>query len=151
MYGYFNNLVSSAETLSQDELQTLFFRILALLNRHTFGASSKKCECCRRCESKQIVKYGEDKNGKRGTDNRSNKSPKACVMCAFEIMGQSYGEVLGAGQPTVKMIFHAFEGRVAPDSVVLSDRALAMKSFFEEKDDLTVGFFDSASIFSSAS
>ncbi len=73
---------------------------------------------------------------KRGTDNRSNKTPKACVMCAIERMGQSYGEVLGVGQPTVKMISHAFEGRVAPGSIVLSDRALAMKSFFEKKADI---------------
>lgn len=242
------NLVSLAETLSQDELQALSSRILNLLNRPASEESSAKCECCRRCESKQIVKYGKDKNGKqrykckscntvfyedsfsvvsrtrhdtetwrkfidlllmraslkrcaiacgisvqtaftwrhkvlnalqydqegrvlggvveadetyfgisykgnhtksqnftmprkaykRGTDNRSNKAPKACVMCALERMGQSYGEVLGVGQPTVKMVSYAFEGRVAPDSVVLSDRALAMKSFFEKKDDITL-------------
>lgn len=73
---------------------------------------------------------------KRGTDNRSNKAPKACVMCAVERMGQSYGEVLGVGQPTVKMISHAFNNRIAPGSIMLSDRALAMKSYFSKKDDV---------------
>ena len=242
------NLISVAESLNKEELQALSSRILALLNRPASEASPTKCECCRRCESKQIVKYGKDKNGKqrykckscntvfyedsfstvsrsrhntetwkkfidlllmraslkkcaavcgisiqtaftwrhkilnalqydqegrvlggvveadetffsisykgnhaksknftmprqaykRGTDNRSSKAPKVCVMCAIERMGQSYGEVLGAGQPTVKMISHAFEDRVAPESIVLSDRALAMKSFFEKKDDITL-------------
>lgn len=73
---------------------------------------------------------------KRGTDNRSNCSPKACVMCAVERNGQSYGEVLGVGQPTVKMITHAFENRIAPDSIMLSDMALAIKSYFAKKDDV---------------
>jgi len=73
---------------------------------------------------------------KRGSDNKSNAAPKACVMCAIERNGQSYGEVLGVGQPTVKMISHAFEGRIAPGSIMLADRALAMKSFFDKKDDV---------------
>jgi len=73
---------------------------------------------------------------KRGTDNRSNKIPKACVMCAVERKGQSYAEVLGLGQPTNKMISNAFEGRIAPDSIVLSDRGKAIKHFFDGKNDI---------------
>ena len=57
-------------------------------------------------------------------------------MCAIERMGQSYGEVIGVGQPTVKMISHAFDSRIAPGSIMLSDSALAMKSFFEKKDNI---------------
>ena len=76
------------------------------------------------------------KSFKRGSDNRSNLSPKACVMCAVERNGQSYGEVLGVGQPTAKMIAHAFQERIAPDSIMLSDRALGMKSYFATKPDV---------------
>lgn len=72
----------------------------------------------------------------RGSDNRSNKIPKACVMCAVERKGQSYAEVLGLGQPTNKMTAHAFEGRIAPDSIVLSDRARAIKHFFDGKTNI---------------
>lgn len=70
---------------------------------------------------------------KRGSDNRSNNVPKACVMCAVERNGQSYGEVLGAGQPTTAMIDHAFGKRVIPDSIMLADGALAMKNYFTKK------------------
>ena len=73
---------------------------------------------------------------KRGTDNRSNTVPKACVMCAVERKGQSYAEVLGLGQPTKKMVSHAFEGRIASDSIVLSDCAIAMKYYFKNKKDI---------------
>lgn len=73
---------------------------------------------------------------KRGSDNRSNKAPKACVMCAIERNGQSYSEVLGVGQPNIKMVSHAFENRVASGSIMLADRALAMKSYFDKKDDI---------------
>lgn len=241
------DIISAAEGLSQNELQTLSSHILGLLNISDSGDNTQgKCDCCRRCESTQIVKYGRDKNGKqrykckacntifyedsfsvasrtrhdsetwkkyvelllnraslkkcasvckisvqtaftwrhkilnalqhdqdnrvlggiieadetffsvsykgnhtkskdftmpreaykRGTDNRSNKSPKACVMCAVERTGQSYSEVLGVGQPNIKMISRAFENRVAPGSIMLSDRALSMKSYFDKKDDI---------------
>lgn len=72
----------------------------------------------------------------RGSDNRSNNVPKACIMCAVERNGQSYGEVLGQGQPTTKMITHAFEKRIVPDSIMLSDGALAMKNYFAKKTDV---------------
>ena len=72
----------------------------------------------------------------RGSDNRSNNVPKACIMCALERNGQSYGEVLGQGQPTIKMISHAFEKRIASDSIMLSDGALAMKNYFAKKTDI---------------
>lgn len=76
------------------------------------------------------------KSYKRGTDNRSNTVPKACVMYAVERNGQNYGEVLGLGQPTIKMVTHAFSERIAPDSIMLSDRIHAMKSFFDKKADI---------------
>jgi len=71
---------------------------------------------------------------KRGSDNRSNAFPKVCVMCAVERNGQCYGEVLGQGQPTTKMVTYAFEKRIAPDSIMLSDRTTAMKSYFSKKE-----------------
>lgn len=74
----------------------------------------------------------------RGSDNRSNDIPKACIMCAVERNGQSYGEVLGAGQPTTKMIDHAFGRRVVPDSIMLADGALAMKNYFSKKTDVAL-------------
>lgn len=73
---------------------------------------------------------------KRGSDNRSNKVPKACIMCAVERNGQSYGEVIGKGQPTPKMIEYAFENRIMPDSVVLADGAYAINKYFGEKTDV---------------
>ena len=72
----------------------------------------------------------------RGSDNRSNDVPKACIMCAVERNGQSYGEVLGQGQPTTKMVDHAFGKRIVPDSIMLSDGALAMKNYFAKKDNI---------------
>ena len=71
---------------------------------------------------------------KHGTDNRSNKIPKACVMCAVERNGQSYGEVLGSGQLSFKMVAHAFQNRIASDSIVISDQANAYRKYFTEKE-----------------
>lgn len=74
----------------------------------------------------------------RGSDNRSNNAPKACIMCAVERNGQSYGEVLGAGQPTTKMVDHAFGKRIISDSIMLADGALAMKNYFSKKEDVAL-------------
>ena len=73
---------------------------------------------------------------KRGSDNRSNTVPKACVMCAVERNGQSYGDVLGQGQPTVRMITYAFENRIAADSIVISDYSRGIRSYFKNKKDI---------------
>lgn len=70
----------------------------------------------------------------RGSDNRSNNMPKACVMCAVERNGQSYGEVLGAGQSTTKMVTHAFEKRIVSDSIMLSDGGKALSNYFAKKN-----------------
>ena len=75
---------------------------------------------------------------KRGTDNRSNRIAKACIMCAVERNGQSYSEVIGVGQPTTKMIDHAFGKRIIPDSIMLADGALAMKNYFTKKTDVAL-------------
>lgn len=85
-------------------------------------------------KSKQFVMPREPY--RRGTDNRSNNLPKACIMCAVERNGQSYGEVLGVGQTTIKMVAHAFGTRLVPDSIMLSDRTKAMKSHFSKKGDI---------------
>lgn len=73
---------------------------------------------------------------KRGSDNRSNNMPKACIMCAVERNGQSYSEVLGTGQSSKEMVTHAFEKRVAPDSIMLSDGGRAMTNYFTKKEDV---------------
>lgn len=73
---------------------------------------------------------------KRGSDNHSNNYPKACVMCAVERNGQSYGEVLGAGASTTKMVNHAFEKRIAPDSIMLSDGGKGVANYFAKKADI---------------
>lgn len=73
---------------------------------------------------------------KRGTDNRSNKLPKACVMCAVERNGQSYGEVLGVGQSTTKMVTHAFEQRIVPESIMLSDGGKAISNYLSKKENI---------------
>lgn len=73
---------------------------------------------------------------KRGSDNRSNNAPKACIMCAVERNGQSYGEVLGVGQSTTKMIDHAFAKRIVPDSIMLSDGGKSITNYFAKKIDV---------------
>ena len=73
---------------------------------------------------------------KRGSDNRSNNLPKACVMCAVERNGQSYGEVLGLGQSTTKMVTHAFERRVVPESIMLSDGGKAISNYLSKKENI---------------
>lgn len=73
---------------------------------------------------------------KRGSDNRSNNTPKACVMCAVERNGQIYGEVLGAGQSTTKMVNYAFEKRVAPESIMLSDGGRAISNYLTKKENI---------------
>lgn len=72
----------------------------------------------------------------RGSDNRSNSFPKVCIMCAVERNGQSYSEVLGQGQPTAKKVACAFEKRIAPDSIMVSDRSRIMKSYFSKRNDI---------------
>ena len=71
---------------------------------------------------------------RRGTDNRSNNMPKACIMCAVERHGHSYSEVLGVGQSNTQMVTHAFEKRVVDDSIMLSDGGKALSNYFAKKD-----------------
>lgn len=67
---------------------------------------------------------------KRGSDNKAQTGSKACVMCAVERNGQTYGEVLGKGQPTISMLSHAFSKRILTDSIVLSDKSTSIRNFF---------------------
>ncbi len=69
------------------------------------------------------------KSYKRGTDSRGQISERACVMCAIERNGQTYGEVLGKGQPTIAMLSHAFKARLMDDSVFITDKALGMRKY----------------------
>ena len=71
---------------------------------------------------------------KRGTDSNAQTGSRACVMCALERNGQAYGEVLGKGQPTIAMLSHAFDNRILNDAIVLSDRAVGARHYFERKD-----------------
>lgn len=71
---------------------------------------------------------------KRGSDNRGQLSSRACVTCAYERNGQSYGEVLGRGQPTIAMLSHAFDERVMPESIVIADKAIGIKNYFNNND-----------------
>ena len=73
---------------------------------------------------------------KRGTDSNAQIGSRACVMCALERNGQAYGEVLGKGQPTIAMLSHAFDTRILNDSIVLSDRAVGARHYFERNEDL---------------
>ena len=70
---------------------------------------------------------------KRGTDSNSQIGSRACVMCALERNGQAYAEVLGKGQPTIAMLSHAFDSRILNDSIVLSDKAVGARHYFERK------------------
>ncbi|MBQ7969067.1 MAG: IS1595 family transposase [Clostridia bacterium] len=67
---------------------------------------------------------------KRGSDNKAQIGSKACVMCAIERNGQTYGEVLGKGQPTTAMLSHAFNNRILTDSIVLSDKSSSIGYYF---------------------
>ena len=68
---------------------------------------------------------------RRGTDSRSQIGSRTCVMCALERNGQVYAEVLGKGQPTIAMLSHAFDSRIIGDSVVISDKAVGIRHYFE--------------------
>ena len=70
---------------------------------------------------------------KRGTDSNAQIGSRACVMCALERNGQAYAEVLGKGQPTIAMLSHAFDSRILNDSIVLSDKAVGARHYFERK------------------
>lgn len=67
---------------------------------------------------------------RRGGDNRNRKEAKACVLCAVERNGQTYAEVVGTGQPTIKMLKHSFSERLLPDSLVVSDKSRGLRNFF---------------------
>lgn len=73
---------------------------------------------------------------KRGTDSRAQTGSRACVMVAHERNGQTYGEVLGKGQPTIAMLSHAFDNRIIPDSIVISDKAVGIKNYFSRFDNI---------------
>lgn len=60
------NILSAAQALNQEDLRVLSSRILDLLNiSENSNHDDVTCDCCRRCDSKQIIKYGKDKNGKQ--------------------------------------------------------------------------------------
>ncbi len=71
---------------------------------------------------------------KRGSDNKGHIGLRACITCACERNGQSYGEVLGKGQPTLAMFSHAFDNRILSESIVLTDKASCVKTYFDNKN-----------------
>ena len=71
---------------------------------------------------------------RRGNDCKAQIGSRACVMCALERNGQVYGEVLGRGQPTIIMLSHAFDKRILNDSIVLSDKAVGARHYFERNN-----------------
>ena len=73
---------------------------------------------------------------KRGTDSRCQIGSRACVMVAYERNGQTYGEVLGKGQPTIAMLSHAFDNRILDESIVISDKSVGIKNYFSRFDDI---------------
>ena len=66
----------------------------------------------------------------RGTDNRGPIGQKACVMCAVERKGHTYGEVLGIGHANDIMLSHAFKERLLEDTIVVTDKAHNLKEYF---------------------
>lgn len=73
---------------------------------------------------------------KRGGESKTRIGSRACVMCAVERNGQVYGEVLGKGQPTKRMLTHAFKDRIMPDSVVISDKSKSIKGYFMKRENV---------------
>lgn len=71
---------------------------------------------------------------KRGTDSRAQTGSRACVMCAMERNGQVYGEVLGKGQPTIPMLSHAFDQRILPETIFITDKATSTKKYFQDNN-----------------
>lgn len=67
---------------------------------------------------------------KRGTDNRAAIGSMACVLCACERQGQVYAEVVGTGSVNVERLNYAFNNRLLPDTIALTDRAYSFKNYF---------------------
>ena len=67
---------------------------------------------------------------KRGSDTKVHTNAKACVLCAVERGGQSYGEVMGIGAVTPVKLDYAFKSRLCYDALVVSDKAQCLKSYF---------------------
>ena len=72
----------------------------------------------------------------RGSDNRDNFSPKVCLVFAVERNGQCYGEAVGVGHPTLKMLSHAFNDRICPESIMITDKGHVMKNYFRKRQDI---------------
>lgn len=70
---------------------------------------------------------------KRGSDNRGSLAEKACVMCAVERKGNTYGEVLGTGVASENMLNHAFKERILSDTIVVTDKAHGLKRYFQAR------------------
>lgn len=70
---------------------------------------------------------------KRGGESKTKAGSRACVMCAVERNGQTYGEVLGKGTPSFAKLAYAFEDRIMPESIVISDKASSTKAYFKTR------------------
>lgn len=77
------------------------------------------------------------KSYKRGSDNTCLRTEeKACVMYAVERDGVAYGECLGNGQISEKKVAFAFEHRLVPESIVLTDYAHPIKRYFDSVEEV---------------
>lgn len=73
---------------------------------------------------------------RRGGDNMVRTERKACVVCAVERNGQTYAETVGTGQPTIRMLKHSFNERLLPDSLVISDKSIGLRNYFNNHTSL---------------
>ena len=73
---------------------------------------------------------------RRGNDCKDMTGSRACVMYALERNGQTYGECLGKGQPTVNVISYAFGDRLERESIFISDKASGTCLYFAQRDDI---------------
>lgn len=67
---------------------------------------------------------------KRGGDDKSGIGNRACVLCACERQGQTYGEVMGLGAISANGLKYAFENRLLYDTIALTDKAPSFKQYF---------------------
>lgn len=77
------------------------------------------------------------KSYKRGSDNACMRTEeKACVMYAVEREGLAYGECLGNGQISENKVAFAFEHRLVPESIVLTDGSHPIKRYFDSVEEV---------------
>lgn len=108
------------------ETDETYFRI-SFKGNHLQGAFKEKRKLGMRLEN-DMPRH----SFRRGTDNKAKIGNMACVSCAYERGGQSYADVLCIGIPTADEFKYAFEGRIMPQTLVLSDKGKGIKKYFKD-------------------